>query len=102
MKPLIAASTLLAAILLEAPSLAQAGDVYQVCHGESTSVCAQHPYDYHETCGVQGGMDPRQTTIFLCGAKRGGVPKGTWKGTAPGIDGGNCGYAWVEVTCDDD
>jgi hypothetical protein len=94
------------AFSLLTPKMVYAGDVYQVCHGELDSVCAEHPYTYHEQCsqppGTVGGISPVATTIFLCGSKKGGVPKGSYTNLAPGHDGNNCGYAWITVTCDDD
>src|SRR6266851_1024290 len=69
---------------------------YVICHGELDNQCKMYnyPYTLFESCSTTGGgANPAASVARLC-------PKGgSFVGIRPGVSGGQCGYSWFQVTC---
>jgi hypothetical protein len=82
---------------------AEAGQVYDVCHGQfehgGKLDCNEHPYNYFASC-AGGGPSPNALAAHLCGTAPGGAANGYV--TAPSISvekGDYCGYSWFKIVC---
>ena len=82
---------------------AQGGRSEIVCWGENEERCSAREYTFHAPCGFLGhsGANPRAMILYLCGSAPGGVLKGSFTNISVGIPGGQCGYSWFRVVCND-
>jgi len=80
---------------------AQGGHSEIVCWGENENGCSAHEYTYHAPCGFlgYGGANPRAMINYLCGSGPAGVLKGFATSISAPQPGGQCGYAWFRVVC---
>jgi hypothetical protein len=83
---------------------AEAGEVYDVCHGQfehgGKHDCGEQSYNYFASC-AGGGRSPDALAAHLCGTTPGGAANGyvTPSSSISVVEGDRCGYSWFKIVC---